>query len=373
MRRFRPVATPGRAAGRASDLLGARRPDPLLALPVPFDDFALAVPESGFEIGLLYKGQAQAHAVEHLQLLLRGLCSFGHQVSRVTMQGDRIDLQVNACRLIFGEMHNVRNLPLWRPALPGAQLQSGRLGHVLQHHDMCLRLRLSLDAGAALIEQLTRLLIEIHAPRAVILWPQGVILTLSEFASRSLAELRALTRGAPALKLVSRLDRPEIPLPASATGADEPTPSRAPAPAPKPRPRMTVFRKTRHPSDRATQSLDRVISTCTDQQAQDALRMAFRKGSRTLVTQAPHSPATALASGSAHAGSHRHSRFPVLLPILLAALILFGEIAAQSLGLLTPVSPGAANSAGCDHSTNTLSATSCVSGSASVVKAANDI
>lgn len=254
------------------------------------DAFTTAVPDAGFDICLLFHRTHSAQAIDRFQLLLRGMCALNRRVTRAAMIEDRIEVQIDAARLVLGHVECAHPLPLFRPDIPGASLHSGRLAYLLAHHDLALRLRIDICAPEALITEISHLAMGPHPPKAVILLAQGLLLSLAEFRAHDLAALRSMTQGPPVSMPSPRYARPGRvasdlrPSPFSPHVMRPPVPTR----------RQSLFGHRNTPArlpGANADALDRVVSDFCDKRALGALAAGFRmrpaKGPRLKATHKP--------------------------------------------------------------------------------------
>lgn len=314
------------------------------------DAFIRAVPDADFDICLLFHQTRCAQAVDRFQLLLRGMCALNRQVTRAAMMEDRIEVQIDAAKVILGNMEQVHALRLCRPDIIGASRQSGRLAYLLAHHDLALRLRIDANASATLIAEICHLAMGSQPTKAVILLNQQMLLSPAEFRAYDLAALHNLKAGAPVTTLRARYTRP------ARLDADlPPSPFAAPVTRPRrPKQRHTVFaRSNAIASASAAQDdpLDQIVSDFCDNRQLAAMVAAFRSspvrtttrttqgddwrnGTPTQRENTPH----CLLCDAVRIEFRGHVMKP-LAPILLATLVLFTQLSIH-FRHATPSTPG---------------------------------
>ena len=163
-------------------------------LPERLDIFSQIIAEARLDICLLFRTLPRTRQVDPLQLVLRGLCTLDRQVSHATLTPERIETRIDGIRLAFGHFSLSPDAPFFRPDLAGASLNSGRLGHLLSHHKLAIRLRIDAAASAGLIDEICHLILGLYPPTAVITLPQRLVLTRTEFQDLPRDSLDQLNR-----------------------------------------------------------------------------------------------------------------------------------------------------------------------------------
>jgi len=301
------------------------------------DAFIRAVPDADFDICLLFHQTRCTQAIDRFQLLLRGMCALDRQVTRAAMMEDRIEVQIDAAKVILGNMEQVQALRLCRPDIAGASRQSGRLAYLLAHHDLALRLRIDTNASGTLITEICHLAMGPHPPKAVILLKQRLLLSPSEFRARDPAALHSLPAGAQIETIRARYARP------ARLDADQPPSPFAPQVQrpQRPKQRHIVFAPS---NTKATASipqddpLDQIVSDFCDGRQLAALVAGFRtppvkatlrnnqRAEWRYGKPAPRQNAAHCLLCDAVRIEFRGHVIKPLAPILLATLVLFTQL-----------------------------------------------
>ncbi len=145
------------------------------------DAFLRAIPDAALDICLILRNNPVAAPRDALQLAMRGFCTLPWPISHATLGPGRLDLRIDGAQLVFGSFPLPATAAFFRPDMAGASRATGRLGYLLSHHDMALRLRIAISATTEMLAAIRHLLLSLTRPKAVIALPQWLVLSLPEF------------------------------------------------------------------------------------------------------------------------------------------------------------------------------------------------
>lgn len=137
--------------------------------------------DAALDICLLLHNCPIAEPAEIFQLALRGFCTLPGQVSCATLSPGRLDMRIDGTPIMLAQMTLADEQSFFRPDLAGAARITARLGYFLAQHDMALHLRIGATASPDLIAACQHLLLRLTRPKAVIMLPQRLVFSLSEF------------------------------------------------------------------------------------------------------------------------------------------------------------------------------------------------
>ncbi len=268
------------------------------------DPFCATVPEAGLDATFLFHDTRPTAPVARFQLLLRAFCSMQKTVSRAAMHDDRIELQIDAARLVIGDTDLTRQTgdAYFRPDLPRTAPNAARLAYLVQHHSLALRMRVSIEAPAELCDDICRLMVALHSPKAVILTEAGLVLSRAEFGRMSHEERGTLRKGP---------ELPAVPIRYARPGT---------APQGTPPSPFAGGNKTISPLD--AMRAERIATRYCDTKQDKALSHVFRStapcalSGRDLAETAPDPFCDAVVFEC------RHSRLRVLTSLLVATMVL---------------------------------------------------
>ena len=175
------------------------------------DPFTRAVAQAGTDICILHNSPP-APVAEWLLCLLAAFGQLGRRVTSARLLDDRIALTVDGVRLVMGQVArlDMEALDYYRPQMPRAARKTGLLGHYLSRHAAVCRLRIDHKADPEMTQDICGLLLRFHAPVAVILNPDRLVLTGAEYAAATPDALRRMQRGPRIAPLPRRYNRPRM-------------------------------------------------------------------------------------------------------------------------------------------------------------------
>lgn len=242
------------------------------------DKTADKTPDTALDICLLLHNRAAPRLTDPFQLALRGFCTLPWPVSCATLSGGRLDLRIDGAQVQLCQITLAHDAPVYRPALARAALLTGRLSYLLTHHDMALRLRIDATAAPDLVAAIRHLLLCLTRPKAVITYPQRLVLSLSEYEHLSRDDLAQPLLTTPLQLRIPRHTRPHQ----KVTKTDHTQPL---TPNP-PRHRASLFRRPDdRPDDRpdsmpaahtAPDPVETLLAEYHDAHLSRALRSEFR-------------------------------------------------------------------------------------------------
>lgn len=271
------------------------------------DAFSAAVPEAACDVTFLFHGAQPASPVVLLQLLLRAFCTLQKTVSAVTLQEDRIEMQVEEALLVIGatKVAGPEAEGYFRPE--GVDTRDcARLSLFLEDRNPALRLRVSPEMSAPLLDDIICLLMRLNTPKALLLTDSKIVLKRTEFESLNCGALALLRKGQRLAVLSKRFVR-----------------SRARAQSPV---AASHFRSN---TAAATLRAQTVRAECTvtsfcDNKKNAAIARAFRETYASDI-HADAEDDTSLCD--AIILKTTHSRVRVLAPLMVATMVLFNSAA----------------------------------------------
>lgn len=241
------------------------------------DAITRAVPDARTDVCCLLHGSTPTPVTEWLLCMVAAFGNLGCKVTAARLVEDRIEFTVDDVRVAMGLIRQINRdeQAFYRPSLPHASRKAALLGYYLSRKAQACRLRIDRQASSRLVQDICGLIMHLHRPKAVILVPQGLLLTAHEFNTLSPETLCRLQRGTLIRPPAQRHERPRM-----GRAATPRPPERHSARQPTQQPPAVFLRNRQSPAEGTTAKTgttgQRVASAFCSAKTERSLKSAFR-------------------------------------------------------------------------------------------------